>query len=69
MCAFVGAGVALWLFGHWLWAFKHKLWRSRLALSVFSLPALDVIAPVCTNRLPRRQRDEHQAQYHWESQP
>lgn len=22
MWAFVGVGVALWLFGHWLWAFK-----------------------------------------------
>ncbi|QBJ97395.1 hypothetical protein ERC79_16710 [Rhodococcus sp. ABRD24] len=44
MWAFVGIGVALWLFGQWLWALKHKLWRSSLALSVFSLPVLDAVA-------------------------
>jgi len=59
MWAFVGGGLALWLFGHWLWALKHKLWCSPLALSVFSLPVLDTLAPIPTNRVPRRQRTTH----------
>lgn len=53
MWAFVGIGVVLWLFGHWLWAFKHKLWRSRPALSVFSSPGLRLLAPIPTNHIPR----------------
>ncbi|WP_139812450.1 hypothetical protein [Prescottella equi] len=59
MWAFVGSGLVLWLFGHWLWAFKHKLWRSQLALSVFSLPMLDTLAPIPTNRIPRPRRTTH----------
>lgn len=53
MWAFVGIGVVLWLFGHWLWAFKHKLWRSRLALAVFSGPGSRLLAPIPTNHIPR----------------
>ena len=48
------SGVGLWLVGHWLWAVKHKLWRTRLALSVFSLPALHFLAPIPTNHQPSR---------------
>ncbi|WP_337110019.1 hypothetical protein [Prescottella equi] len=59
MWAFVGMGLVLWLFRHWLWAFKHKLWRSQLALSVFSLPVLDTLAPIPTNRIPRPRRTTH----------
>ncbi|MCD7053127.1 hypothetical protein LRS58_20635 [Rhodococcus sp. BH2-1] len=66
MWAFVGIGVGLWLFGHWLWALKHKLWRSRIALSVFSLPVLDMLAPIPTNRIPRR-RMHSDGRAHWPS--
>jgi hypothetical protein len=68
MWAFVGVGVALWLFGHWLWALKHKLWRTQFALSVFSLPVLDAIAPIPTNRIPRSQRAPRRPQHQWGEQ-
>ncbi|MDH6284936.1 hypothetical protein [Prescottella agglutinans] len=56
MWAFVGVDGAR-LFGHWVWALKHKLWRNQIALSVFSLPVLDAVAPIPTNRVPRQQHD------------
>ncbi len=56
MWMFLAVGAGLWLFGHWLWAAKHKLWRSRLALSIFSTPLLDRLAPIPTNRIRRQPR-------------
>lgn len=48
----LAVGLGLWLFGHWLFAFKNKGWRSSLALRVFSLPLLRLLAPVATNHIP-----------------
>lgn len=44
------AGFLIWMTGHWIWAFKHKAWRTRLALNVYSLPAIHNLAPIPTNR-------------------
>ena len=43
-----GIGLALWLAGHWLYALKHRLWRSHLALVVWRLPILSLLAPIPT---------------------
>ena len=67
MWTFVAAGAGLWLFGHWLWAFKHKLWRTRIALSLFSLPLLDGLAPIPTNRV-RRDRGASKKAGQWVQQ-
>lgn len=42
----LGAGVLLWIAGHWFWAFKHGLWRTHLALHVFMLPLLRDLSPI-----------------------
>lgn len=46
----LATGFGLWFLGHWLFAFKHKLWRNSLALRLFSLPCLHLLAPIPTNR-------------------
>ncbi|WJJ14660.1 hypothetical protein P9990_27150 (plasmid) [Prescottella equi] len=52
----LGAGFAIWCFGHWIWAYKHKTWRSRLALNAYSLPGIRRLAPIPTNYRPRPPR-------------
>ncbi|WP_154606763.1 hypothetical protein [Rhodococcus sp. AQ5-07] len=52
--AILGAGLGIWMTGHWIWAFKHKAWRTRLALTAYSLPGLHHLAPIPTNHTPNR---------------
>ena len=61
--AILATGIAAWLLGHWIWAYKHKTWRTRLALNAYSLPGLHHLAPIGTNRVPRRPTVK------WPSQP
>lgn len=48
--AWLAAGIAIWLLGHWMWAYKHRTWRSALALKAFSAPGIHHLAPIPTNR-------------------
>ncbi|MGC5247616.1 hypothetical protein ACPXB3_11900 [Gordonia sp. DT219] len=41
----LGAGIGLWMFGHWLFAAKHGAWRSRLGRMVWRSPLLAWMAP------------------------
>lgn len=61
--AILATGIGAWLLGHWIWAYKHKTWRTRLALNAYSLPGLHHLAPIGTNRVPRRPTVK------WPSQP
>ena len=48
--AWLTAGIAIWLLGHWMWAYKHRTWRSSLALKAFSAPGIHRLAPIPTSR-------------------